>query len=807
MLPPYILLDVDIYGSNPRQLLESHAPATASDGTSALYFLSVVRAKTAGDYRERRSVPGGFWRSDRAPVPLVSEAIQGTRRTFFYTELGSHSHGEKIGTGFMMQELILVGEEEARQGGDGLALCKIYVSPHGGRDAPGIANSINKRKIGEQGVASSSKRRKMVAGAASFSPAPVRAASAPAPALRPAPALPVRSSSLPQQDPSPAPALRSAPALPVRSSSLPQQDPSPAPALPVRSSSLPQQDPSPAPPLRSAPALPVRSSSPQQGPSPAPPLRSAPALPVRSSSPQQGPSPAPPLRSAPALPVRSSSPQQGPSPAPPLRSAPALPVRSSSPQQGPSPAPPLRSAPALPVRSSSPQQGPSPAPPLRSAPALPVRSSSPQQGPSPAPPLRSAPALPVRSSSPQQDPSPAPPVGQGACISSAPLRQAASTSSAPAASTSPNEARRLLVLEICKSPLMERGNILKHIIYGAAEILGGTKRTLDCTNLVLFEKKKMLGTESFQDISSPALDTHHLSFTFQEINAATLGFRRDHFLGEGRSAKVYKGVLLDGNNVAIKVLNPNGLHGNKEFCTGAMALSRIYHPNLLKLGGFCTDDNQRILIYEYMPLGSLEKHIFDLSPHKKALDWNTRINILAGAAEGLKHLHVNCNPAEIHGDVKSGNILLGEGCHPKLSNFGLAKLGPPGDNTHVPTRVMGTSGYCAPEYLESGELTIKSDVFSFGVVIMEVITGRNALGWSLTRAEPTLAEWATPLTRRNDFTKYADPALGNKYNKKSLLQVLSVARMCLNPAASLRPDMADVAAALTNISMSAGTDV
>ncbi|KAF7112119.1 hypothetical protein CFC21_112055, partial [Triticum aestivum] len=193
--------------------------------------------------------------------------------------------------------------------------------------------------------------------------------------------------------------------------------------------------------------------------------------------------------------------------------------------------------------------------------------------------------------------------------------------------------------------------------------------------------------------------------------------------------------------VAIKVLNPNGLHGNKEFCTGAMALSRIYHPNLLKLGGFCTDDNQRILIYEYMPLGSLEKHIFDLSPHKKALDWNTRINILAGAAEGLKHLHVNCNPAEIHGDVKSGNILLGEGCHPKLSNFGLAKLGPPGDNTHVPTRVMGTSGYCAPEYLESGELTIKSDVFSFGVVIVEVITGRNALGWSLTRAEPTLAEW------------------------------------------------------------------
>uniref|UniRef100_N1R4Z8 Serine/threonine-protein kinase PBS1 n=2 Tax=Triticinae TaxID=1648030 RepID=N1R4Z8_AEGTA len=525
MLPPYILLDVDIYGSNPRQLLESHAPATASDGTSALYFLSVVRAKTAGDYRERRSVPGGFWRSDRAPVPLVSEAIQGTRRTFFYTELGSHSHGEKIGTGFMMQELILVGEEEARQGGDGLTLCKIYVSPHGGRDAPGIANSINKRKIGEQGVASSSKRRKMVAGAASFSPAPVRAASAPAPALRPAPALP-------------ASRLHLLGACGIH--------------LPERSQAI-------------------------------------------------------------------------------------------------------------------------------------ARSGDRQ----------------------------VPPHGTGEYLEAYNLRS-------------------------CGDSGWDKANFRLHQF--------GPLREEDAGN-----RKFSRYLKPCSGYPSPVI---HLS-------GDKCG---DIRLPERSLPRCIK--------VAIKVLNPNGLHGNKEFCTGAMALSRIYHPNLLKLGGFCTDDNQRILIYEYMPLGSLEKHIFDLSPHKKALDWNTRINILAGAAEGLKHLHVNCNPAEIHGDVKSGNILLGEGCHPKLSNFGLAKLGPPGDNTHVPTRVMGTSGYCAPEYLESGELTIKSDVFSFGVVIVEVITGRNALGWSLTRAEPTLAEWATPLTRRNDFTKYADPALGNKYNKKSLLQVV-----------------------------------
>ncbi|XP_037424210.1 probable serine/threonine-protein kinase PBL7 isoform X2 [Triticum dicoccoides] len=330
-------------------------------------------------------------------------------------------------------------------------------------------------------------------------------------------------------------------------------------------------------------------------------------------------------------------------------------------------------------------------------------------------------------------------------------------------------------------------------------------------------------------ISSPGLHTNRLSFTYEELNAATLGFPQDHFLGEGGFGKVYKGVL-DGNEVAIKILNPNGLQGNREFCTEVMVLSRMHHPNLVKLVGFCTDDDQRLLVYEYMPLGSLETHIFDLPPNKKPLDWNTRINILAGAAQGLKHLHVNCNPPIINRDVKCANILLGEEYHPKLADFGLAKLGPTGDDTHVSTRVMGTPGYCAPEYLESGQLTIKSDVYSFGVVILEVITGRKALDQSRIKAERSLAEWnysllppnaimavprtilclpgislATPLINRRDFAMLADPALGNQYSMTSLYQVLSVARMCLNTTASQRPQITDVAAALAHISKSRRT--
>jgi serine/threonine-protein kinase PBS1 len=133
----------------------------------------------------------------------------------------------------------------------------------------------------------------------------------------------------------------------------------------------------------------------------------------------------------------------------------------------------------------------------------------------------------------------------------------------------------------------------------------------------------------------------------------------------------------------------------------------------------------------------------DLPPGKKPLDWSTRIKILLGAAKGLEYLHDKANPPIINRDVKCGNILLGEGYHPKLSDFGLAKLGPTGDHTHVSTRVMGTAGYCAPEYLMSGKLTMKSDIYSFGVVMLEVLTGRKAKDDSLPAPERILAVWVS----------------------------------------------------------------
>lgn len=197
-------------------------------------------------------------------------------------------------------------------------------------------------------------------------------------------------------------------------------------------------------------------------------------------------------------------------------------------------------------------------------------------------------------------------------------------------------------------------------------------------------------------------------------------------------------------------------------------LSLLHHPNLVNLIGYCADGDQRLLVYEYMPLGSLEDHLHgmifvvmsiihlskahtckfslysisaDLTTDRRRLDWNTRMKIAAGAAKGLEYLHDKANPPVIYRDLKCSNILLGEDFHPKLSDFGLAKLGPVGDKTHVSTRVMGTYGYCAPEYAMTGQLTLKSDVYSFGVVLLEIITGRKAIDNSRSGAEHNLVAW------------------------------------------------------------------
>ncbi|ONI13203.1 hypothetical protein PRUPE_4G209600 [Prunus persica] len=287
-------------------------------------------------------------------------------------------------------------------------------------------------------------------------------------------------------------------------------------------------------------------------------------------------------------------------------------------------------------------------------------------------------------------------------------------------------------------------------------------------------------------------------FTFRELSVATNNFHPDNLLGEGGFGRVYKGKLEDTDRVvAVKQLDRNGFQGNREFLVEVLILSLLHHPHLVNLVGYCADGDQRILVYEYMAKGSLEDHLLDLGPGKKPLDWDTRMKIAAGAAKGLEYLHEQANPPVIYRDFKASNILLDENFLPKLSDFGLAKLGPTGDKTHVSTRVMGTYGYCAPEYALTGQLTTKSDIYSFGVVFLEIITGRRVIDNNRPTEEQNLVTWAQPLFKdRRKFTLMADPLLEDKYPIKALYQALAVAAMCLQEEAATRPLISDVVTAL-----------
>lgn len=309
-----------------------------------------------------------------------------------------------------------------------------------------------------------------------------------------------------------------------------------------------------------------------------------------------------------------------------------------------------------------------------------------------------------------------------------------------------------------------------------------------------------------REISEGGAETNQINaqtFTFQELAAATHNFKSDSFIGEGGFGKVYKGRLeRTGQNVAIKQLDRNGLQGIREFVVEVLTLSLADHPNLVKLIGYCAEGEERMLVYEYMPLGSLEDHLHDRSPHRKKLDWNTRMTIAAGAARGLEYLHDKMKPPVIYRDLKCSNILLGENYHPKLSDFGLAKVGPVGDKTHVSTRVMGTYGYCAPDYAMTGQLTFKSDIYSFGVVLLEIITGRKAIDNSRAAGEQNLVAWARPLFKdRRKFAQMADPVLQGQYPVRGLYQALAIAAMCVQEQPNMRPLVGDVVTALNYLAV------
>ncbi|KAG6670509.1 hypothetical protein I3843_Q059800 [Carya illinoinensis] len=289
-------------------------------------------------------------------------------------------------------------------------------------------------------------------------------------------------------------------------------------------------------------------------------------------------------------------------------------------------------------------------------------------------------------------------------------------------------------------------------------------------------------------------------FTFKQLHSATAGFSKSNVVGHGGFGLVYRGVLNDGRKVAIKLMDQAGKQGEDEFQVEVELLGRLHSPYLLALVGYCSDNNHKLLVYEFMANGGLQEHLYPVSSTSSIslkLDWETRLRIALEAAKGLEYLHEHVSPPVIHRDFKSSNILLDKNFHAKVSDFGLAKLGSEKAGGYVSTRVLGTQGYVAPEYALTGHLTTKSDVYSYGIVLLELLTGRVPVDMKRPPGEGVLVSWALPrLTDRDKVVEIMDPALQGQYSLKEVIQVAAIAVMCVQPEADYRPLMADVVQSL-----------
>ncbi|CAK9184208.1 unnamed protein product [Ilex paraguariensis] len=299
------------------------------------------------------------------------------------------------------------------------------------------------------------------------------------------------------------------------------------------------------------------------------------------------------------------------------------------------------------------------------------------------------------------------------------------------------------------------------------------------------------------------------SFTFSELKTATRNFRPDSVVGEGGFGSVFKGWVDEqslaaskpgtGMVIAVKKLNQEGWQGHKEWLAEINYLGQLHHPNLVKLIGYCLEDDHRLLVYEFMPKGSMENHLFRRGSYFQPLSWSLRMKVALGAARGLAFLHSN-EPKVIYRDFKTSNILLDSNYNAKLSDFGLARDGPTGDKSYVSTRVMGTYGYAAPEYLSTGHLTAKSDVYSFGVVLLEILSGKKAIDKNRPTGEHNLVEWAKPyLTNKRRIFRVLDGRLEGQYSLGRAMKAVNLAVQCLCMEPKLRPTMDEVVTTLEQL--------
>ncbi|KAJ8464193.1 hypothetical protein OPV22_026745 [Ensete ventricosum] len=353
-------------------------------------------------------------------------------------------------------------------------------------------------------------------------------------------------------------------------------------------------------------------------------------------------------------------------------------------------------------------------------------------------------------------------------------------------------------LNQCESDLLNQGgshNSKRRLLLGG--IGGGIGLVLVTVLFLLWRsRKKDHLHDSFVDVAGEA--DHKIEFgqlkrfSWRELQIATGDFNEKNVLGQGGFGKVYVGVLSDNSKVAIKRLTDYGNRaGEDAFLREVDLISVAVHKNLLRLIGFCTTPTERLLVYPYMQNLSVAYRLRELKPGEPVLDWPTRKQVAMDTAHGLEYLHEHCNPKIIHRDVKAANILLDENFEAVVGDFGLAKLVDV-RKTSVTTRVRGTMGHIAPEYLSTGKSSNKTDVFGYGIMLLELVTGQRAIDISLLDGDVLLLDKVKKLSRENQLNLIIDPNLDRNYDILEVEKLIQISLLCTQASPEDRPIMSDV---------------
>ncbi|KAL0012445.1 hypothetical protein SO802_007553 [Lithocarpus litseifolius] len=359
--------------------------------------------------------------------------------------------------------------------------------------------------------------------------------------------------------------------------------------------------------------------------------------------------------------------------------------------------------------------------------------------------------------------------------------------------------------------LLSRSCYLRYELYS---FYGGTSNSPGSSQMG--GKKKILEHGIIQNIgSSSNLDFHHQDFqgryesksqefpyfNLASLQAATNNFGDSNKLGQGGFGPVYKGLLSDGKEVAIKRLSCYSEQGSEEFTNEVLLIMKLQHKNLVRLLGFCIDGEEKLLVYEFMPNSSLDVFLFD--PRNRAqLNCSRRLNIITGIARGILYLHEDSRLRIIHRDLKASNVLLDYEMNPKISDFGMARIFAGNEGATNTSTIVGTYGYMAPEYAMGGIYSIKSDVFSFGVLLLEIISGKRNAGFHQSKRASSLLAYAWKLWNEGKALELMDPLLIDSFNRDEFLRCVQIGLLCVQEDASDRPTMSAVVVMLKSETVS-----